>query len=158
MKNYVIILTENWYFRILPSNSRSHKLQSVLPFFSNFYQFYACLQIPWQCSVHIPYLLGRATHTTPAGRELDGVRDPTLAFSCTEPDLVPVLPARCHRCAGASFRSSFNRNFFIFRAILRKLGSNALKTNNVRQNKKRNWFLILRVEYTTNDSFFTTTN
>jgi len=55
----------------------------------------------------IPYLPGPATHTTGAGRVLDGVRDPTqgcasLAFSCIGPSLVPVLPARCHRCASAS--------------------------------------------------------
>jgi hypothetical protein len=54
------------------------------------------------------YLQGPTTHTTGAGRVLDRVRDPTqgsasLAFSCTGPGLVPVLPARCHRCAGDSY-------------------------------------------------------
>ena len=65
------------------------------------------LQLPSKCATFIPYHPGPVTHTTPAGRVLDGVRDQTqrsasLAFSCTGPDLVPVLPARCHRCAGAS--------------------------------------------------------
>ena len=65
------------------------------------------LQLPWKCANFIPHVPGPATHNTTAGRVLDGVRDPTqrsasLAFSCTGPGLVPVLPARCHRCSSAS--------------------------------------------------------
>jgi len=65
------------------------------------------LQLPRKCTKFIPHVPGPATHTTTARRVLDGVRDPTLgsaslAFSCTGPGLVPVLAARCHRCAGAS--------------------------------------------------------
>ena len=65
------------------------------------------LQLPRKCTAYIAYLPRPATHTTPAGRVLDGVRDQTQgsashAFSCTGPGLVPVLPARCHRYVGAS--------------------------------------------------------
>jgi len=65
------------------------------------------LHLPRKCKRFIPYLPGPATHTTPAGRVLDGVHDPTqggasLAFSSTGPGLVPVLAARCHRCASVS--------------------------------------------------------
>ena len=66
------------------------------------------LQLPRIHTTLFHYLPGPATRTTPAGRVLDGVRDPTqgsasLAFSsCTGPGLVPVLPARCHRCSIAS--------------------------------------------------------
>ena len=60
-------------------------------------------QVPSERPASLPYLPGPATHTTGAGRVLDGVRDPTqgnasLAFSCTGPGLVPVHPARCRRC------------------------------------------------------------
>jgi hypothetical protein len=61
-------------------------------------------QLPGKRTTFIPYLPGPATHPTGAGRVLDGVRDPTqgsasVAFGCTGPGLVPVLPARCHRRA-----------------------------------------------------------
>jgi len=64
-------------------------------------------QLPRKCTTFIPYLPGPAIHPTPAGRVLDGVRDPaqgsaSAAFSCTGPGLVPVLAARCHRCSSAS--------------------------------------------------------
>ena len=64
-------------------------------------------QLPRKCTTSLTYLPGSATHTTPAGRVLDGVRDPTqgsasLAFSSTGPGLVPVLPPGCHRCSSAS--------------------------------------------------------
>jgi len=69
--------------------------------------FFWLSQVPAERSASISYLPGPATHTTGAGRVLDGVRDSTqgsasLAFSCTGSSLVPVLPVRCHRCAGAS--------------------------------------------------------
>ena len=81
---------------------------TINPF--NFHQStkpYTVLQLPRKCATSLPYLPGQATHTNGAGRVLDGVRDPTqgsasLAFSCTGPGLVPVLTARCCRCAGAS--------------------------------------------------------
>ena len=65
-------------------------------------------QVPWERAASVQYLPGPATHTTGAGRVLDGVRDTIqrnapLAISCTGLGLVPVLPARCHRCAGASW-------------------------------------------------------
>ena len=65
------------------------------------------LQLPRNSTTFIPYLPGPATHTSGAGRVLDGVRDLTqgsasLAFNCTGPHLIPVLTVRCHRCAGAS--------------------------------------------------------
>jgi len=64
-------------------------------------------QLPRKCPTSLPYLPGPATHTNPAGRVLDGIRDPTqgsssFAFSCTGPGLVPVLPARCHHSSSAS--------------------------------------------------------
>ena len=77
----------------------------------NFHQStkpYTMLQLPRKYATFIPYLpWPAATHTTPAGRVLDWVWDPTqgsvsLAFSCTGPVLVPVLPARCHRCSTAT--------------------------------------------------------
>jgi len=64
-------------------------------------------QLQEERSASLSYHSGPATHPTTAGRVLDGVRDQTqgsasLAFSCIGPGLVPVLAARCHRCAGAS--------------------------------------------------------
>jgi len=64
-------------------------------------------ELPRKCTTSLTYLPGSATHTTPAGRVLEGVRDPTqgsasLSFSSTGPGLVPVLPAGCHRCSSAS--------------------------------------------------------
>jgi hypothetical protein len=71
--------------------------------------FFWLLQVPSERSASIPHLPGPATHTTGAGRVLDGVRDPTqrstsLAFICTGSGLVPGFPAGCHRCAGTSCR------------------------------------------------------
>jgi hypothetical protein len=64
-------------------------------------------QLLRKCPTSLPYLPGPATHTSGAGRVLDGVRDPiqrsaSLAFSCTGPGLVPVLAVKCHRCSSAS--------------------------------------------------------
>jgi hypothetical protein len=75
-------------------------------------------------SAPVPYLQGPATHTTGAGRVLDGVRDPTqgsasLAFGCIGPGLVRVLPAICHRCAALPVGAVLVVAFVMLRGLLR---------------------------------------
>ena len=93
----------NYYNVVTTSHIENRNFRSI------FYQCYsvAVTGTVRTLSVSLSYHSGPATHTTPAGRVLDGVRDQTqwsapLAFSCTGPGLVPVLPARCHSSAGAS--------------------------------------------------------
>jgi len=101
-------------------------------------------QVPWERSAPIPYLLGPATHITHAGRILDWLRDPTQgsssrAFSCTGPDLVPVLPVRCHHCAGASCRFGGADSIHDIKASLEKrVGSE----EQLKRKKKRDWKCI----------------
>jgi hypothetical protein len=92
-------------------------------------------QLPQKHTTFIPYLPGPATHTTGAGRVLDGVRDQTqgsasLAFGCTGPGLVPVLSAGCHQFAGVGGSVQSSGRLLYFPSCYQKTACHYTTRNN----------------------------
>jgi hypothetical protein len=92
-------------------------------------------QLPRKHTTFIPYLPRPATHTIGAGRVLDGVRDQTqgsasLAFGCTGPGLVQVLPIGCHRFSGAGGSEQSSGRVLYFSSCYQKTACHYTTSNN----------------------------